>query len=117
MWLDNDPKIKEWREATAEAFKDPRPGDSFDEMWDFRMFVLDVQPDGGPVTVVEATSAARTLPNDGKLRRFRCVHEFRDTYGYRTGSSGYWMGLNKRGVDVDGWLRYLLDQEERNAKA
>lgn len=110
MWLDNDPLIKARREVTAEAFKDPKPGDSFDEMLSFRMFVVDAQPDGGPVTVVEAIPPC-TLPRDGKLRRFRCVHEFRATYAYGS-TPGYWVWLNGRDRDVNGWLAYLTAERE-----
>lgn len=110
MWLDNAPEIKKWLEATDEAFKDPQRGDSFDEMLTFRMFVLDVQTDGGPVTVVEANPPC-VLPRDGKLRRFASAHEFRAAYAYGS-TSGYWVGLNKRGVDVDGWLAYLAAEQE-----
>lgn len=114
MWLDDEPSIKAWHEATAEAFRDPKPGDSFDEMLAFRVFVVDVQPDGGPVTVVEASPPC-TLPRDGKLRRFRCVHDFRDAYAYSAGVPGYWVGLNGRGRDVRGWLAYLEQAEQAPA--
>lgn len=115
MFLDT-PEIRAWHERTAAAFRDPRPGDSFDEMLSFRVFVLAAEPDGGPVTVVEANPPC-TLPRDGKLRRFRCVHEFRDAYAYRSGAHGYWVGLNQRGVNVDGWLAYLeLAEQDTKVK-
>lgn len=115
MWLDDTPTVKAWREATAEAFRDPRPGDSFDEMMTFRMFVLAAEPDGGPVTVVEANPAC-TLPRDGRLRRYRCVHAFRDAYAYGT-IPGYWVGLNRRGAPVEGWLAVLERAERETGSA
>jgi hypothetical protein len=110
MWLDDAPEVKARRKATAEAFEVPQPGDSFDEMAAFRMFVVDVQPNGGPVAVVEANPPC-TLPRGGKLRRFACVHDFRAAYAYGS-IPGYWVDLNKRGANVDGWLACLAAKQE-----
>jgi hypothetical protein len=109
-WLDDDPKVKAWLQATEDAFADPRPGDSFDEMLTFRMFVLAAEPHGGPVTVVEAIPPC-TLPQDGKLRRFGTADEFRAAYAYGN-IPGYWIALNGRGRDVQGWLRVLEAKEQ-----
>ena len=85
---------------TAAAFADPQPGDSFHEMFTFRMFVIAVEP-GGRVAVMTATPPC-TLPDDGKVVVYPDHDAYRQAFSYDT-VPGYWVTLGRRGVDVTGW--------------
>ncbi len=86
--------------ATADAFADPQPGDEFEEFYAF--WVVVIGRSGDQVTWLECTPPA-TLPQDG--RRFRgTVAEFGAKFAYAS-IPGYSVKLNRRGINVDGWLR------------
>jgi hypothetical protein len=96
-----DPKPDTRRSLTAEAFDDPQPGDRFNEMYSFWMFVVAVEP-SGRVATMEA-GAPCSFPSAGKL----VIHESHDAYrrAFAYGSiAGYWVSLSDRGNDVDGWF-------------
>lgn len=106
-------ELSRQRELTDRAMLHPQVGDHFHEMYSWHIFVLDVAPDGGPVTVAEQDSAraARrvggglTFPDDARLRRFDTAAAFRSAYAYNT-IPGYSIHYSNR-VDVKGWLAYL----------
>lgn len=87
--------------ATAAAFNAPQVGDSFHEMYSFRMFVVAVEP-AGRVAVLTA-SAPCTLPGDGTLRVYPSHDAYRAAFAYGA-IPGYWIRLGERGVNVSGWF-------------
>jgi hypothetical protein len=94
------PEIEKRNADTDAAFNDPQPGDEFSEMFSFWVIVLAVN--GDEVVVMEATPPC-TLPDDGKVISFATKDDFRSKYSYRS-IPGYTVSLNKRGLDVTGWL-------------
>ena len=84
------------------AFADPQVGDSFHEMYSFRMFVIAVEPDGRVATMT--ASPPCTLPRDGKVEIYESHDAYRSHFAYN-GIPGYWIRLDRRGVDVTGWFR------------
>lgn len=95
-------------DATVAAFADPQAGDSFHEMFTFRMFVIAVEP-GGRVAVMTVIPPC-TLPRDGKLEIYPSHDAYRAAYAYGT-IPGYWIRLDGRGVNVAGWFEGWPDPE------
>lgn len=87
--------------ATTEAFADPRVGDSFHEMFTFRMFVIAIEPTGR--VAVMTTTPPCTLPADGKVTIYENHDAYRAAFAYNT-IPGYWIRLGERGVNVTGWF-------------
>jgi hypothetical protein len=87
---------------TEKAMEDPRPGDRYQEMYSFWVYVV-AAPADGSVVVAEA-SAPCTFPDDAKWRRFPDGPTFRQAYSYGGSMPGYWVRLASRGEDVSGWL-------------
>jgi len=87
---------------TEQAFADPRPGDSFHEMYSFRMFVVAVEMEGR-VAVLTVSSLPCTLPRDGKLEVYPSHDAYRAAFAYRS-IPGYWIRLAERGVPIEGWF-------------
>lgn len=95
------PEILAAEDVTQAAFSDPRPGDSFHEMFTFRMFVIAVEPEGR-VAVMTVTPPC-TLPRDGKVEIYPTHDAYRTAFAYGS-IAGYWMRLGERGLDVSGWF-------------
>jgi hypothetical protein len=87
--------------ATAAAFADPQVGDSFHEMFTFRMFVIAVEP-AGRVAVLTVTPPC-TLPDDGTLEVYPSHDAYRAAFAYGT-IPGYWIRLDERGLNLAGWF-------------
>jgi hypothetical protein len=87
--------------ATVASFDDPQPGDSFHEMFSYRMFVIAVEP-AGRVAVLTVTPPC-TLPADGTLKIYESHDAYRAAYAYGS-IPGYWIRLDERGVNVTGWF-------------
>lgn len=86
---------------TASAFEDPQVGDSFHEMYSFRMFVVAVERDGR-VAVLTASPPC-TVPNDGKIEVYPSHDAYRAAWSYES-IPGYHIRLDQRGVNVSGWF-------------
>lgn len=88
-------------QATEAMMDDPRVGDRFQEMYSFWMYI--VGRDGQCVTVMEANPPC-TLPDDGKLRTFPTVEDFKRAYAYgHKPERGYWIWEAGTGHNVNGW--------------
>lgn len=94
--------------ATAAAFADPKVGDSFHEMFTFRMFVIAVEP-AGRVAVMTVTPPC-TLPDDGTVKVYESHDAYRAAFAYGT-IPDYWIRLDRRGVNVTGWFTGWPDPE------
>jgi hypothetical protein len=103
------------QQKTAEAFAHPEVGDHFHELYSFRVFVLHVSEDDGPVITMEA-SAPCTLPDDGKIIIFDSADDYRRRYSYGT-IDGYRVMLAGRGKAVSGWLEYHYEPAGSGAAA
>lgn len=88
-------------ERTDEAFKNPRVGDRFHEMYSFYVYVVGL--DGDRIFTLEASPPC-TLPDDGKLRE-QTLQDFRTRFHYGT-IPGTWVHLADRSNDVSGWLEH-----------
>lgn len=104
----NTPEIRDEERRTVEAFGDPQPGDHFDEMCSFHVFVVAVEPQGR-VAVLEASPPC-TLPGDGKLRIFTTRDEFRAAYAYGS-IPGYSVRVSRKRANVSGWFAGWPDPE------
>lgn len=89
-----------YQQRTREAMEDPRPGDRYQEMYSFWVYVVAVE--GERVATLEASPPC-TVPRDGKLREFETREAFRAAYSYGS-IPGYWVTLADRDNNVDGWL-------------
>lgn len=96
------PEIRAEDQRTAEAFAAPQPGDSFQEMAAFHMFVIAVEPHGR-VAVMTANPPC-TLPQEGKVVHYPDHDAYRAAYSYRA-IPGYWIRLARRDVNVEGWFQ------------
>lgn len=103
------PEIEKRLADTDAAFEDPQSGDEFSEMFSFWMIVLAVR--GGEVIVMEASPPC-TLPDDGRVISFATRDDFRKKYAYGS-IPGYFVNLNKRGLDVTGWLPASFHEHHR----
>lgn len=87
---------------TEVAFDNPQVGDRFTEMFNYWLYV--VARDGEQITTMEAIAPC-TLPDDGEIRTYATVEEFRARFRYGGTTPGYWVRLIDRDHDVSGWLR------------
>ena len=85
---------------TDEAMKNPQVGDRFSEMYNFWVYVIDV--DGDIVATMEAFPPA-TLPRDGIVKT-QTKEDFIKRFAYDN-IPGYWVQLIDRGNDVEGWYQ------------
>ena len=84
---------------TEKAMEDPRPGDRYQEMYSFWVYVVDVGANGSVVT-----AEGHSFPDDAKFRWFPTGAAFRRAYSYGGTVLGYWVKLASRDEDISGWL-------------
>ena len=90
----------DWSElATEWAFKNPKVGDRFHEMYSFWVYVVAVR--GNWVGIMEAAGPCE-LPKDGKVS-FMTKDDFREKYAYGT-IPGYSIRFHDHDNDVEGWV-------------
>lgn len=95
----------ELKQKTNEAMLDPQPGDRFNEMYSFWVYV--VFRSGNFVATLEGSPPV-TFPTEGKLRTYT-LDGFRSRFGYGT-RVGCWVYLTDRGNDVEGWYQSAYSQ-------
>jgi hypothetical protein len=97
---------------THKAMDDPRPGDRYQEMYSFWMYVVAVRDDGA-IIVAEGSSPV-TFPQQATFRCFRDADAFRKHYSYNSNVSGYFVRLASRDENVTGWLEYAVEIPEKS---
>ena len=91
------------KQATDAMMADPRVGDRFTEMYAFWMYV--VARDGERVVTMQANPPC-TLPDDGTLREFATVDDFKAAYAYgNKPDAGYWIREAGWVHNVEGWAQ------------
>lgn len=84
---------------TEQMLSDPQPGDHFQEMLSFDLFVL--ARDGERVTTMEGQ--LYKLPSDGVIHVYDSPNHLRQRLSYKS-IKGYWVQGVRRGRDVANWL-------------
>lgn len=101
------------RIRTAEAFDNPQTGDRFHEMYSYWVYVIGI--DGEKITTFESGYHPSQHPARGKCHTYPSHEDYRAYFAYGT-IPGYWVMLNRRDCNVDGWLERAgravrIDQE------
>jgi hypothetical protein len=91
---------EEAKAATAAAFKDPQPGDRFQEMYSFWMGVVAVLG-GNHITYVMQNGHPQA-PRNVKVET-TSLTEWRKRFAYESGDD-FWVLLADRGYDFSRWL-------------
>lgn len=92
----------EMKKLSQEALNDPKPGDYWQEMYTWHMYVLDVEEtDKGKIITTIAASSPCELPNDGKIEK-REHAEFKLWLSYGS-IEGTWAHCSKRNANIDWW--------------
>lgn len=102
---------------TREAFDDPRPGDRFQEMYTFWLYVVDVGESS--VTTMQC-AAPCTFPDDAKVVVHATREEFRQEWKYGGTSSvadHYTVYLADRDNNVSGWVERKRAIDAKAAEA
>jgi hypothetical protein len=97
---------------TNEAMDDPRPGDRYQEMYSFWMYVVAVRSDGA--IIVAEGSPPVTFPQQATFRGFGNADAFRRHYSYNGNTPGYFVRLASRDENVTGWLEYAVEIPEES---
>jgi hypothetical protein len=99
----------EMKKLSQEALNDPKPGDYWQEMYSWHMYVLEVEetdsgwlfaPKVKIITTISASSPCE-FPSDGKLQK-RTHAEFKTWLSYGS-IEGTWAHCNKRNANIDWW--------------
>lgn len=85
---------------TKHAFKNPKVGDRFQEMYSYWVYVVAVHNEW--VGIMEASPPCE-LPKDGKVS-FMTKEDFREKYAYGHGNPGYSIRFCDHDNDVKGWV-------------
>lgn len=92
----------EMKKLSQEALHDPRPGDYWQEMFSWHMYVLSVEEtDKGKIITTISASAPCEFPNDGKLQK-RKHAEFISWLSYGS-IEGTWALCSKRNANLYWW--------------
>jgi hypothetical protein len=92
----------EMKKLSKEALNDPKPGDYWQEMYSWHMYVLEVEEtDKGKIITTISASAPCELPKDGKLQK-RTHGEFKAWLSYGS-IEGTWALCSKRNANIDWW--------------
>ena len=86
--------------ATAEAFRNPKAGQRFSEMYSFYMYVVDVRANGEIVT--REGNPPITFPEGAVLRVHENADAWRKRFSYNS-IPGYWVSYIDDTQDVTGW--------------
>jgi len=92
----------EMKKLSKEALNDPKPGDYWQEMYSWHMYVLEVEETdkGKIITSISAYSPCE-FPKDGRLQK-RLHAEFKTWLLYES-IEGTWALCNKRNADITWW--------------
>lgn len=92
-------------DKTVDWMRNPVIGMRFSEMYTYWVHIV-AMPDNY-VIVMDTPGTPCTLPDDGVIREFDSVDEFRRYYAYGGSTPGYWVRANEM-IDVDGWYDYAV---------
>jgi len=86
-------------DLSKEALRDPQPGDYWQEMYSWHMYVVDVEEtDKGKIITTMSASSPCELPKDGKIEK-RTYDEFVKWLSYNS-TEGTWALCCKRNLDM-----------------
>jgi len=92
----------EMKKLSKEALNDPKPGDYWQEMYSWHMYVLEVEEtDKGKIITTISASAPCEFPKDGKLQK-RTHAEFKTWLSYGS-IEDTWANCSKRNANIDWW--------------
>lgn len=98
---------------TEKMLADPQPGDHFQEMYSFHLYV--VARDGDKVITMEVSvpnimdnGRAVEMPRDGIVNVYDEPEDLRHRLSYK-GTKGYWVQGVRRGENVTGWLEAVTN--------
>jgi hypothetical protein len=92
----------EMKKLSQKALNDPKPGDYWQEMYSWHMYVLEVEEtDKGKMITTISASAPCEFPKDGRLQK-RTHAEFKTWLLYGS-IEGTWAHCSKRNANIDWW--------------
>lgn len=96
-------------QETEQHFSDPQIGDRFHEMYSFWVHVVGRS---GERIAVREYSPPCEVPQDGKLRLFDSIEQFKAAYGYRSETDGYWvMYCNNRATEWEPVYTFATESD------